>query len=212
MEKTIQDSTTEENKFYAEMDQQKFHQSCCTCQTMMILFSIILIILAGGIFYLYWQITREKVFSFHLPTISLQNFSQKINNLKADDAGNLQIALTDEDMTALLSEGLSFQLLLLKDIQVQILPNQMLIYGTLVKPLKSKVVIGTIPKPKNGQIDFEITSVSAGNFNFPKFLENQIGKSLTSLVNAKLSPVYQKFSVEEINLENNKLIIKGKAK
>ncbi len=200
------------DKFYEELDKSKVHQSCCTCQTLAILFLTILVILGGGLFYIYYQVTREKVFSFKLPSISLQSFNQKLGNLKSDELGNIQMTLTNEDVSALLSEGLSFQSFILKDIQVQIMPGEMIIYGRLVKPLKSKVVISTVPKPKDGQIEFEVKSITAGNLNFPKFVNVQIAKSLTGLVNAKLAPIYQKFSVQEINLEENKLILKGKAK
>lgn len=213
--KSSSNSPSDSDKFYEELDKTKVHQSCCTCQTLAILFLTILIILAGTIFYIYYQVTREKVFSFKIPSISLDNFNKKLSNLKtaqADQSGQIQITLTDEDLSALLSEGLSLQSFLLKDIQVQILPTEILIYGRLVKPLKSKVVISALPSSKDGKINFEVTGVTAGNFNFPKFINAEIGKSLTNLVNAKLEPIYTKFEVQETNLEENKLIINGKAK
>lgn len=205
-------NSNDADKFYDELDKTKVHQSCCTCQTLAILFLTILIILAGGLFYIYYQITREKVFSFKLPTVTLQDFNKKLTDLKPDQSGQIQITLTDRDMSALLSEGLSLQSFLLKEIQVQIMPTEILIYGRLVKPLTSKVVISTIPKVQDGKINFEVTGITAGNLNFPKFLNNQIGESLTDLVNAKLAPVYTKFEVQEINLEENKLILTGKAR
>lgn len=205
-------NSNDSERFYDEMDKTKVHQSCCTCQTLAILFLTLLIILAGGIFYIYYQVTREKVFSFKLPTISIQDFNKKLTDLKADQSGQLQITLTNEDMSALLSEGLSLQSFLLKEIQVQIMPTETLIYGRLVKPLKSKVVISAVPRVKDGKINFEVSGITAGNLNFPKILNDQVGKSLTDLVNTKLAPIYAKFDVQEIILEENQLIIKGKAK
>lgn len=209
----VDQTTNDEESFFGEMDKSKIHQSCCTCQSMAILFGLILIILAGGLFYIYWQITREKVFAFKLPTnISLQSFNARLNNLSNISSNNLELTLSNEDMTALLSEGLSFQTFLLKEIQVQILPSQILIYGRLVKPLQSKVVISAIPKTQNGKVIFEVTGVTAGNFNFPKFFNSQISKSLNSLIDAKLAPIYAKFNIEEIRLNENSLTIYGQAK
>lgn len=200
------------DKFYEEMDKTKVHQSCCTCQTLGIFFAVLLILSIVGILSIYYQITREKVFSFKLPTISINNFNHKLADLKPDQSGQIQITLTNEDMSALMSGGLSWQSFLLQEIQVQIMPTEMLIYGHLIKPIKSKVVISAMPRAKSGKINFEVTGVTAGNFNFPKFVNHQVGLALTNLIDVKLAPIYQKFDVQEVTLGDGQLTIIGHAK
>jgi len=210
---TVDQKNNDEEAFFAEMDRSEIHRSCCTCQSMTLLFTFVLVVLTAGLFYIYWQITREKVFAFKLPAnISLQSFSNRLNNLQNNSLNNLEITLSNEEITALLSEGLNFQTFLLKEIQVQILPTQVLIYGRLIKPLKSKVVISAIPKIKDNKIYFETTGVTAGNLNFPNFLNPQISKALNDLISPKLLPIYNKFNIQEIKLNENNLTIYGQAK
>jgi len=209
----VADQRDDEEIIFGELDRKRAHQSCCTCQSMALFFILIVIILASGLYYIYWQITREKVFSFQLPSaVSMQDFTARLDGLKPDTKNSLSLNLSNDEVTALFSEGLSLQSFILQDAQVQVMPSQMLIYGRLTKPLTSKVVLSAVPKVQEGKIVLETTGVTAGNFNFPKVVYPLVNQSITERFNSKLSLVYAKFTIEDVQLNENSLTIKGKAR
>ena len=123
------------DEFYHELDEKTAHNSCCTCQTLTILFISFLIILVGTIFYLYWQITRGGI--LYLPSIrnaSVQDFNQKLQN-PAVSGNQVTLMLTADEFNAVLNNGLTISNFVIKDVNLSINPKEFLIYGNLIKPL-----------------------------------------------------------------------------
>jgi hypothetical protein len=207
------DKIDDEQIFFGEMDQKKAHQSCCTCQTMGLLFGLILILTSFGLIYIYWQITRIKVSSFSLPdTNIIQQVSSKFSDIISQKSQTIEFNINDSELTTTFSSGLSLSSFALKDIQTQIMPGNVLIYGSLFKPLKSKVVISAVPKVKDSKIYLETTGITAGNLNIPKFLYNQINMALNSSLDNKFVLLYQVYNIDEVSSEEGKMVVKGKIK
>ena len=202
----------EEEKFYNELDKKTAHKSCCTCQTFIIFFFIVLVIISGFIFYLYWQITRGGGLQTNINVTTSNDFQAKIEKPSIDQNGQFQLVLTSDDLSSLLSEGFSTENFILKEIKVSINPSKMLIYGTLVKPLSSKVVIIAIPKVEGEKLRFIIENISAGNINLPASVNNSLNNSLSSLFDKKLADFYQKYTVDKVILEENQIYIFGEIK
>lgn len=207
------DNEKENDKFYSELDQDKVHGSCCTCHTLAMLFIFILLIAGIGSFFLYKQITSIKVSPLNFNSkISFNDFTNRLDAIKINDSKSNEIALSEEDFNVLLSEGLSVQNFILKDIQTSILASGMVINGGLVKPLSSKVIVDLEPAIVNGKIKFEIKKIQAGTLSIPKFMWSKIETNLNKSFDLKLALIYQKISIEEIVLGDRELIIKGKLK
>lgn len=204
--------TNDDDKFYRELDEKKSHKSCCTCQTFVILFIILFLILGGITFFIYWQITHGGVFA-KKPNISLTKISQdKLTNIKPNKSGNIKIVLTSDDLTNLISEGYSSEKVILKDTYVSINKNNIVIYGTLVRPLSSKVSLEVTPKVEDKKISFLINKVTAGKMSIPLFLVPQISNSFSEMLNMKFNSLYEKYEITQINLNENKMEIIGKLK
>jgi len=202
----------EKNKFYDELDEKTSRNSCCTCQTLLIFFICLLFISTGVIFYLYWQIKKGDIFNGLPHTNISKDYQAKIDKPEVDNNGDFQLTLTSDDLTGLLSEGISTENFVLKDINVSVNPSNMLVYGTLVKPIGSKVVITAVPKIEEGKIRFNISNISAGNINLPAVFNSSVGGSLTNLFDKKLATFYENYGVQKVVLENNQIFLVGKSK
>lgn len=202
-----------DDKFYEDLDQEKSHQSCCSCQTMVLFFLFILFLLIGGVFYLYYQFTSDKIVIPNLTNnFSASKISDQLIGLEPDELGQVEIKMGEKELTTLLSGGLSFQNFILKDVQTNINPDEIIIYGSLIKPLNSKVVIGLVPHVENNKIKFEIKSIQSGKIKLPKFIVKNIGQNLNDSINTKFSLIYLKINVQEVFLEDHTMTIKGEIK
>jgi len=210
--KNVISDDEEKDKFYDELDEKASHKSCCTCQTLLIFFICLLFISTGVIFYLYWQIKKGDIFN-SLPHINIsKDYQAKLDKPEVDTNGDFQLTLTSDDLTGLLSEGVSTENFVLKDINVSVNPSNVLVYGTLIKPISSKVVITAVPKVENGKIKFNVTNISAGDINLPAVFNNSISGSLSGLFDKKLATFYENYEVQKVVLENNQIFLVGKSR
>lgn len=202
----------QEDEFYAELDTKKLRRSCCTFQTMIIFFIIILVGAIIGTIYCFNQI---KEINFPSKAIT-SNFKDKNNfyeKLKPDSTDeNFEITVTSEELTAITAEGISGKNFIIKNIQVMIGKDGVDIFGTLTKPLSSQIKITTIPKVENGKIKFEIQKFTAGKLTLPKLINNEVADALNKAMDRNFQELYQNYEVQEISLFDGKMIISGKLK
>lgn len=199
------------DEFYGELDQKKSHQSCCTCQTLILLFIVLLILLSGVIFFFYYRITRGGILQRgSYGQASISDLTEKLENISKDN--NLNLIITSEELNTMLMGGLSVKDLAIKDINLSINTQEILIYGSLIKPLKSKVLISCIPVAENGKIVIRVTKMTAGSVTLPKIFYGRISSNLTALMDQKFEPVYRTFLINQVNLEPNQMVIKGISK
>lgn len=204
---------SEKEDFYRDLDKKTSHKSCCTCQTLALLFTVLLLILSGFIFFVYWQVSRGGAinldFAGKIPT---SNFENKISSSNPDLKGQYNIAITEDVLNDILNNGLSIQDFIVKNTTVSINPNSVLIYGQLVSPFSSKIVLTATPKVEDSKIHFSVDKITAGNLNLPAIFNKKVENSLNELFDKKMIKFYQKADVVETNLGENEIIIKGNAK
>lgn len=200
------------DKFYKELDEHRAHASCCTCQTMVIFFVFVLLIALTIVFYLFWRFNKEKENFSKLPQkISSEILANKFN-LSTSDLSQVEIPVSDDDLTKILSTGFSFDNFMLKDIQTFINEKEIIIFGELLSPIKSKLVISAEPKVKDGKIEMEVKSVKSGGVNWPGFLAKTLSGNISGFLNQKIWLIYKTVNVESVVLEEGQMIIKGKIK
>jgi uncharacterized protein YpmS len=213
MNQAKKNPSNDDERFYRELDEKKSHGSCCTCQTFAIFFIILALILGGTTFYLYWQITHGGILTNKSNTsLTAQTTQDKIKNIHPDAFGEFQLVLSSEDMTNLLSEGISLNNLVMKDVYVLVNPNNIIVYGTLTKPLSSKMAIELVPKAQNGQIQFVVQKITAGNLAIPSFMVSSLSNNFSNLVNAKFNSLYNNYEITRVTLVENQMEIFGKLK
>lgn len=199
---------SEENNFYQELDKKRAHKSCCTCQTITILFTVLFLVVIGGVYYLYFLATHGGILNAPPKTAnSWVDFNTKISTTSPDDAGFATVVLTTEEVNILLSQGLSTGQFVMKDVHTSINPDAMLVYGTLTKPLRSKVVLTIVPTVENGEVKMTVTQASAGKLNLPFFWLDNISKIMSGVLAEKMSALYKNFEVRTIVLEENQMSI-----
>ncbi|AKM82395.1 TPA: hypothetical protein DD449_04875 [Candidatus Berkelbacteria bacterium] len=202
-----------EEDFYRDLDRKTSHKSCCTCQTLAIFFTCLLLIFSGLIIFIYWQITRGEVPNFNVKkSAEVLNLENKLMGTKPDIQNKYEIRLTSDEINSLLTGGLSFQDFLLKDTTVSINPNEVLIYGNLVKPFNARIILSVAPQVKNNKIAFKVIKTTAGNITLPAVVNKKIETNLNFLIDQKMAKFYQKASVTDEILLNNELLIKGVSK
>lgn len=213
MKKTLTDSKRKNSAedFYDDLDKTRSHDSCCTFQTMLILFFIILFIIAGGIIYLYYQIKSGGLFTSNKVAISLTDAQNKIKNLSATNS-EVQLTFSNEDLAAILGTGLTAENFVLRDLTTSISSENILFYGNLIKPMSSRIVINAYPEVTDGKVAFRVNETSAGNLHLFQFLNKDIESRLNENFTTKMSLFYTSYNAVGVKLESNKLIINGRKK
>lgn len=203
-------------EFYKDLDEVRSHQSCCTCQTMAIFFMFLLALILGTIFFLIWQYNKEKANLKNIPQkIAGEILSSKFNIVNNSPDGSLsQISLpiSNDELTKIVASGFSFDNFMIKDLQAQINPKEIIFAGRLTKPFSYKMVITALPKIVDRKIQMDVTSVRTGSINWPGFLAKQLSSNISNFLNQKIWILYQTFNPEEITLQENQMIIKGELK
>lgn len=215
MKPTAADSENQkdQDEFYKDLDEKKAHSSCCSFPTLVIFFVIILVLAIAILFFLYYQITHGgSIFDNSKKATAGIEFSQKINDIKPTETGTFQIILSSDDLSNLLNSGLTAENFVLKDIRTSIGTENIQIYGTLIKPMSSKVVITVVPKVSNGKLALNVSKASFGKLNLTGFIAAKLSKTATNLLNQKMAVLYKNYEVESVSLEIDKMLIMGKLK
>lgn len=202
-----------DDEFYSELDEKTQRKSCCTCQTMLIFFAVLLIIFGLLAF---WGVKKIKQINLSYRAVvpsesARQSFIEKLN-ATSQNSPTITLTITAEELTTLASTGLSGTNFILKDIQFIISPKQMEIFGTLTKPLGSNLKITTFPQVENAKVKMKIQSIDAGKLRLPGILYTEVEKVLNSFMDANLASFYEKYEVEEVFLEEDQMVIRGKLK
>ena len=202
-----------EDEFYSELDQKTQKKNCCTCHTMLIFFAILLIVCG---LLVYWGVKKIKQINLSYRAVvpsesARQSFTEKLNATFQNNP-NITLMITAEELTTLASAGFSGTNFILKDIQFIITSQEMDIFGTLTKPLGSNLKITTFPQVENAKVKMKVQSIDAGKLRLPAILYSEVEKVLNSLMETNLASFYEKYAVEEVFLQEDQMVIKGKLK
>ncbi len=154
------------------MDQKKFHRSCCTWQTFLILFVVLAILAGGATIYLSYKIKQSgfAINRLYPSNVSKENFKDKLKISKENPT--FSITVTSAELTSLAGSGIKALAFEMKDIQIEIDSQSVIVYGKLTKPLTSDIKIETVPSPQDGKIFFKVTKITTGKLVLPGFLNN----------------------------------------
>lgn len=202
-----------DDEFYSELDEKTQKKSCCTCQTMLLFFAILLV--CSSIL-VYWGVSKIKEINLSYKVVvpsesARQSFAEKLNVVLQKNPA-LTLVVTAEELTTLASAGFSGTNFILKEIQFIIDPKQIEIFGTLTRPLGSNVKIITFPQVENAKVKMKVQSIDAGKLRLPAILYSEVEKVLNSFLDINLASFYEKYEVEEVFLEEDQMVIKGKLK
>lgn len=195
------------------MDKKTFRRSCCNCQTMLILFGVIFLVVGLLTFYLFRQIKQidfspSRVF---LSTVSRESFMKK---LQIDPQSNpeLKLMITSEELSSALSSDLSGTGFEIREMRAQIEEDGVTLYGQLTKPLRSNLTIEANPEVLDDQIEFKVEKISAGKLTLPGLLNSEIEKALNKIIDERFASLYENYQIQRIELEKDQMIILGKLK
>ena len=195
------------------MDKKTTRRSCCTCQTMLILFGVIFLVVGLFTFYLFRQIKQidfspSQIFP---STVSRESFSRK---LQIDPQSNpeLKLTITAEELGSVFSSGLSGGGFEIKEMWAQIEEDGITIFGQLTKPLRTSLTIEAKPEVLDGKIGFKIEKISAGKLTLPGLLNSEIEKALNKIIDENFTSLYENYKIEKIELQKDQMIILGKLK
>lgn len=203
-------SNKDNDSFYKELDEKKAHNSCCTCQSLLILLFLMLIFSTGILFYLYFVSTKGGFFPFSNSNSS--DVLKRIENINQNKIEPLVIEISENDLDEILNSVPLSGNLLLKNIKSDITSENIFLYGNLIKPISSKITITVKPKAKNGEVFFEINKLTLGDLKLFNLLSNTFSDNLSNLFNTQMKEVYNNYTVEKIELLDGKMIIYGKLK
>lgn len=201
----------QEDDFYSELDEKTQSSSCCTCQSMAILFILILII---SVFFSVWAGREIKSVNWKFwQKYSVQD-TQSINNKLKNTSGNSEIELifTSKELTSLFGNGISNLFFEIKNPEFEITKEKILLTGKLTRPLKTDVNIDILPEVRNEKVYSKITKISANNVTLPSLLGGEVEKALNGLIDSQFKTVYDRYGITSVSLDTDKLIIKGKIK
>lgn len=203
----------EDDTFYQELDQHRAHNSCCSCSTLAILFVALTILLCFTVGWGWWKITREIQFpNFSSKITNLNELKNKIANSAKSNSDQIQIPLSESELNYLIGGGFSFGNFLFRNPQAKINSDKITIYAELVKPLNAKIKFTSIPVANKGKVEFPVNEFDAGNMKLPGFVLDKFSPMLSGFISGKLEIFYSKIYVDEVKLEEGKMLIIGKGK
>jgi len=201
----------QENDFYKELDKDRAHQSCCTCQTLTILLIAIFVVLAAISLYFYWQISKSGIMG-KIPI----NFNSNINNIKDNTVinsnGEVTLKINDYELNQLLSSGINFQSVIIREPRAEITTEELIIYGKMIKPLNTNITAFLEPKIKEGRLAFTLKKIQGNNYNLPTFVASSLEPNINKLLDQKMADVYKKYSFTNIILVKGQLSLVGHEK
>lgn len=203
---------SEDKNFYQELDKETLKKSCCNCQTMAIFFIVLAIIVGFVTYYLVRQIRTINVTvrKINPSSLSKNNLLQKLNIDK--NSPTFTITITSEELTSLVSGGISATGFSISDVQVLINPENIEIFGKLTKPFSADIKITALAEVQDGKLRFKVTNTSAGKLTLPGLINSQIESAFNNLIDQNFANLYQNYQIEQVSLESDRMNISGKIK
>ena len=206
------EDSSDENKFYQDLDKKTLKKSCCNCQTMVIFFIALALIVGGVTYYLFRQI---KTINISIRRVSPSNITKNdfVSKLNIpNNSPTFTIPITSAELTSLASAGINATGFSISDVQVLINLQNIEIFGKLTKPFSADIKITALPEVQAGKLRFKVTNTSAGKLTLPGLINSQIESSFNNLLDQNFANLYQNYQVEQITLESDTMNISGKLK
>lgn len=191
----------EEQEFYHEVDKER-RGSCCTCQSMLLGF---LIILVSSVIINYFFVKNWGIFKgINWGEKEKKEVTMDVPAARKDAGYAQSVTITQNDLH---DKVINSKLLVipLSDKQITILPDG--IYcGGKVPVAGTEVEVKMVPKFEGGRITIDDITVIKGPASFGKEFSNLIKEKVAEGMN-KL--VVNKMTIEAIELKKGEMIVKG---
>ncbi len=200
---------SENDEFYAELDQKTEKKSFCTCQTMAIFLGTLLIALVALTIYLALSLKNHNV-SFEGLMPILKNKITADQNIESK-APSAEIVITDEDLNATLGN--------LKSYSIKIEEPQFLINSAdieldckLVTLFKLPAQFKILPQVSENKIKMNVVKAKVSLISAPKMIQAGLENSIDKIMDENLQEFYKSYKITDIQLEEGKMTIFGKIK
>lgn len=200
-----------EEHFYHELDTHGKRRSFCSCQTLLILFVGIAIIVALIITTVVKKVATVITPKRHVTATSADadTLQQKLTDLRNAPGASTSLVITEQELTGLLISGVNSQPdVPLRDVQAEINPDAVTVTGTLTEYFKSSVSISLLPKVTSGKLGFEITKLQAGSFAVPSYVTQKLAQQFDTLLNQQSSEL-QGITVKSVQLGAGQMTVTG---
>lgn len=200
----------EKENFYQELD-SKTKRSPCTCQTLALAFLVLIVGLVILVVIGVKKITTavapaRQVVGAEQDSVNLQ---QKVSELAKNPGASTSLAVTEQELTRLLIEGISLSPTIpLRNIQAEINPSGIVLSGTATKFLNSTLLISILPKVVDGQAKLELVKIQAGSLPVPTALTELLSRELENAMSKELSQL-KDITIKSILLGKGMMTITG---
>lgn len=198
--------------FYRELDKGK--RSYCTCQTMIFgLIILIIILVIGGV------VVAKKISTAIAPsrqvvaTIGDQtSLQQKFADLRKAPGAATSLVITEAELTSLMIDAVQKDPSIpLRDVQVQINPDAIILNGTPTSFLKTSLAISLVPEMSGGTVKLQLVKIQAGSLAVPQPLTEKISESLADVLAKQLGEI-EGINLKSIQLESGRMTVTGSIK
>ena len=137
----------------------------------------------------------------------------KVNEIaraaKKGEPKNFTLVASQDQLNTLLQDNLKIKNAPVSDLSAALEPNRLVLSGRAqYKGLNVPLVINGGLKAKDGGLDFEIESLTLGGFAAPQKWKDKAKKAAGEAIEKALSGG-QKLRFDEVQIENEKLTVKG---
>ena len=198
----------EKENFYDELD-KKGRRSFCTCQTLVMSFVVVVVVLVFGVSWLAKKVTTTIVPQRHVLSTSQDtvNLQQKVIDLTKEPGASTELMITEQELTSLLIERINNQPTIpLRNIQAEINEDEIILSATATKFLQTMLSISVMPRVIDGKPKLELIRIQAGSLKVPAALTETIAKSLEDMLTQL--PL-DNIELKNIRLGKGRMIITG---
>ncbi len=191
----------EENKVFENAEMPI--KSSCSLWSVLILLVLILVLFIGVMFYF----GIKKSFS-----ISWQKVNQNTNsNIGLDEIKNgeiIQVNISEKQLGEAI--GIRQNNFPLKNAEIKINPNQVVISGKTGGFFSAGVSVGLRPKIVDQKVKFDIVEVKSAGVSAPKLITDEVNKNLGGYLDSLSASLNNNLFVSEIKLFDGYLTLTGR--
>lgn len=200
-----------QDQIFEEMDLKTGSRNACSCGTMLAILIVLLVVAVAGSLYLITLIkSRVNRPPAVLHQVSNQDVIAKIQTFfsKPAAAPDASLTITEQELSSVLQTAAAQnEQFPVKGLQVAISQEAIILSGTLTKPLTSDITIHAVPKAKDGQLEFDITKITAGKVTLPELVVDLIEQKVSDLIKDNLQAL-EGVEVKEVSLRSGEMVIR----
>lgn len=182
-----------QDPIFDELDRQSKPRFACSCGTMLVFLVALAIVGVAGSLYIV-SLVKAKV--IHLPTaasmVSPSAVSAKLNrfaeSMQQPNILSPGLVISEQELTSILSVAAAKDdRFPVRGTSAKINPRNIVITGTLAKPIKSDIALAIAPKVIDSRLEFEVTKVAAGKLTLPSIALRRVAPYVADFLTKTLN-------------------------